>query len=131
MSKYRLDFVTNSSSSSFVCCVCGGDESGWDLSLYEAEMYECTNGHVFHEDCANREILRKVLEEAEEKEDFDEYDFRYEASPEVCPICRFDKFLTKDLLGFIVKSKNLDLKEIKNNIRAEFPDYKTFEKYLK
>lgn len=44
--KKRIDFVTNSSSSSFVCEVCGRTESGWDMSLDEAEMYECVNGHV-------------------------------------------------------------------------------------
>lgn len=47
--KTRKGFVTNSSSSSFVCCISGHTEEGWDLSLEEAEMYECENGHVFCE----------------------------------------------------------------------------------
>lgn len=45
--KYRKDFVTNSSSSSFVCEICGREESGFDLSLSDAEMAECVNEHVF------------------------------------------------------------------------------------
>ncbi|MDP4224838.1 MAG: hypothetical protein Q8910_00510 [Bacteroidota bacterium] len=45
--KYRLDFVTNSSSSSFICDVCGQQESGWDMCLSEAEMTECEEGHTF------------------------------------------------------------------------------------
>lgn len=48
--KYRKDFVTNSSSSSFVCEICGRTESGWDLGLREAEMVECVNGHIFCND---------------------------------------------------------------------------------
>lgn len=44
--KFRKDFVTNSSSSSFVCDICGNVESGWDMSLQEAEMVECVNGHT-------------------------------------------------------------------------------------
>lgn len=48
--KYRKDFVTNSSSSSFVCEICGRTESGWDLGLSEAEMVECVNGHIFCND---------------------------------------------------------------------------------
>lgn len=43
--KFRKDFVTNSSSSSFVCDVCGNVESGWDMCIEEAEMVECENGH--------------------------------------------------------------------------------------
>ena len=45
--KFRVDYVTNSSSSSYVCEICGRTESGWDLSLRDCEMMECVNGHVF------------------------------------------------------------------------------------
>lgn len=34
--KFRKDFVTNSSSSSYVCEICGRTESGWDMELSEA-----------------------------------------------------------------------------------------------
>ena len=44
--KIRTGFVSNSSSSSFVCDLCGRTETGWDISLEEAEMIECVNGHV-------------------------------------------------------------------------------------
>ena len=45
--KFRNDFVTNSSSSSFVCEICGYSTGGWDMSLSEADMMECVNGHIF------------------------------------------------------------------------------------
>ena len=45
--KIRQGFVSNSSSSSYTCDVCGVTESGWDLSLNEAEMKSCVNGHTF------------------------------------------------------------------------------------
>lgn len=47
--KKRLGFVSNSSSSSFVCCVTGAEASGWDMGLEDACMYQCVNGHVFCE----------------------------------------------------------------------------------
>jgi hypothetical protein len=47
--KLRLDHVTNSSSSSFVCDICGRAESGWDMCLTEVDMIECENGHTICE----------------------------------------------------------------------------------
>lgn len=47
--KYRKSFVTNSSSSSFICEVCGEVESGYDMGYEEAGMVECEHGHMFCE----------------------------------------------------------------------------------
>ena len=47
--KIRTGFVSNSSSSSFVCDVSKEIYSGWDASLSDFELYECENGHTFHE----------------------------------------------------------------------------------
>lgn len=45
--KIRQGFVSNSSSSSFTCLVTGETQSGWDMYLEEADMYECEKGHTF------------------------------------------------------------------------------------
>ena len=58
--KFRKDFVTNSSSSSYTCDICGATESGWDISLEEAGMVECVNGHTICND-ELLEIPRKEL----------------------------------------------------------------------
>jgi len=47
--RIRKGFVSNSSSSSFICDVCGRTESGWDLGLVDAGMMRCVNDHVFCE----------------------------------------------------------------------------------
>jgi hypothetical protein len=44
--KIRKGFVSNSSSSSFTCDVCGSTESGMDLCLSDIGMSECENGHT-------------------------------------------------------------------------------------
>lgn len=65
--KFRSSFVTNSSSSSFVCEICGHVESGWDIGLSETGMYKCINGHVFCQDEAleipnKKELIKMILE---------------------------------------------------------------------
>lgn len=57
--KIRAGFVSNSSSSSFICDVCGRVESGWDLPMADAMMFECTNGHTF---CENESVEEFSLE---------------------------------------------------------------------
>ena len=44
--KVRVGYVSNSSSSSFVCNVCGRLESGYDCSPSDFEMYELDCGHT-------------------------------------------------------------------------------------
>lgn len=58
--KFRKDFVTNSSSSSYVCEICGRSESGWDLGLSECDMMECVNGHIF---CCDEALEKPTKEE--------------------------------------------------------------------
>lgn len=65
--KFRKDFVTNSSSSSYVCEICGHTESGYDLSLSDCEMMQCVNDHIFCCDEAlekpsKNEIIKTILE---------------------------------------------------------------------
>ena len=40
-------FISNSSTSSFICHICGHQESGWDYYLSDCGMIECINGHTF------------------------------------------------------------------------------------
>lgn len=65
--KFRKDFVTNSSSSSYVCEICGRTASGWDMGLSECEMMECVNGHTFCCDEAlekptKKEMIKMIME---------------------------------------------------------------------
>ena len=47
--KIRIGFVSNSSSSSYICDVCSESVIGYDISLMDYEMYQCENGHIFCE----------------------------------------------------------------------------------
>ena len=48
--KIRTGFVSNSSSSSFICQVSGETYSGYDCSIDDFGLVRCENGHLFHED---------------------------------------------------------------------------------
>lgn len=73
MSKFRSSFVTNSSSSSFICEVCNHIECEMDLSMSDAGFVRCVNGHEFCEDhkletkVNIKDELKNVLEEVLER----------------------------------------------------------------
>jgi len=56
--KIRTGFVSNSSSSSFICNVCHSEYSGYDACLQDANMVECKNGHTI---CV-RHLLGEISE---------------------------------------------------------------------
>ena len=102
--KIRSDFVTNSSSSSYVCEICGRSESGWDIGLSECEMYSCVNGHVFCCDEAleqptKKEMVKIILENEYNKEAYDSsiMDYRDYTEEEIIAMDEdilFSKFIT-------------------------------------
>ena len=85
--KIRNGFVSNSSSSSFICGFCGRTEIGYDLSIGEAEMLECVHGHCF----CQHEMIGGYQESM-----FENYDNRYEVPEQYCPICNRKKEMEKD-----------------------------------
>ena len=60
--KIREGFVSNSSSSSFTCCISGRNISGYDMCMSEAEMVECEKGHMMYEDYMY-DYLKKIVKE--------------------------------------------------------------------
>ena len=133
--KFRKDFVTNSSSSSFVCEVCGRSESGMDMCLSEAEMFECENGHTFCEDeiledINYKEFLLQALEDDIEKinklDEMDEdelqdmamnYDLRYYLPEKYCPICNFTSYSASDMVRYLSKTKGVTTEEVFEEIK--------------
>lgn len=54
--KIRLGFVSNSSTSSYICTCCSSVEAGFDLCREEAGFYMCENGHDLCSSCAPTEV---------------------------------------------------------------------------
>lgn len=97
--KIRNGFVSNSSSSSFICQICNHTEVGMDLGLEEAGFVECVNGHTFCES----HILGKV-----EDENYEHYEL-----PEVnCPICNYEEISYSDIRRYFVNTSSITTDEV-------------------
>ena len=156
--KIRNGFVSNSSSSSFVCNVCGEDQSGWDIGLEEAQMHECVNGHIFCDTHMTSEqnldyveikkfCLENVPSDEYDKEEIEamdnddlrdlagewEYfeDDRYECPAEMCPICSFSEVNADDVYLYLLKKAGLSENSFLKQLKTEFKNYKEFEKFIK
>lgn len=136
--KYRSSFVTNSSSSSYTCNICGEDASGWDLCLSEAEMVECINGHTLCEEHIDNKILDSLFCPDTESgmyiddagNEIDPSDIRYEFPEKFCPICRFDKLQSDDIINYLIKYQNLDIEKLRTEIKEKFSSYSDFIKKI-
>ena len=141
--KYRKCHVTNSSSSSFVCDICGHVASGWDLNINDAEMYQCVNGHTFCQDEAlmdygdKEDLIKMILEEGwntiyggdiitEEElnnmewEDLMELyaDSGYCVPECFCPICNFSEYSESDLSKYLLKEYGISRDEVFAEVKA-------------
>jgi hypothetical protein len=142
--KIRVGFVSNSSTSSFVCDVCGFTEAGQDVGLDTFGMFRCENEHCVHEKCAGvteTDFLEEALEKyvssyigkgysIEELKEDGEYECRYSVPQKYCPICSFGKLSSRDELEFLRKEAGMTEKEVLKEIRSRFTTYKEFKENL-
>lgn len=70
--KVRRGFVSNSSSTSYTCDVCGEECSGMDMGLSDAEMMQCVHGHTFCES-HKTDFTPESLSIEQMKKDLSEY----------------------------------------------------------
>lgn len=153
--KIRKGFVSNSSSSSFTCEVCGENCSGWDMGLEDVEMHECGNGHLICDthmlgeidaqaqkefmlsygvDDSEREQL-KTMDDDEIEEMFEGGDYCYYIREEMptsfCPICSFKDIDPAEAVKYLIKKNGLTMETLKAQIQEEFKDYDAFMDFNK
>ena len=117
--KIRTKFVSNSSSSSYQCTVCGQEVSGWDMCLSEAEMTECVNGHCF---CDEHMLESKGFDEDADEDD----EIRYGCAKNHCPVCSLKDFLDCDLLNYALSKLGMSSEELESEISQKFQSYEQF-----
>ena len=119
--KVRRGFVSNSSSSSFVCVICDNVESGYDASLNDVGICECDNGHTMCQDHIPN------YDEISTSDDFDVYAVK----AEYCPICNMEKFEKDRLLDYAISLLGTSRGELEARARRQFSSYDLFKKGTK
>ena len=129
--KIRKGFVSNSSSSSFTCNVCGDEYSGMDACLSDACMYKCVNGHTFCEEHIIKDETPVVETDNNEDEDYDEDDIdRYETPSCKCPLCNFKNIDKDDGYAYTLKKLKITEENLLEEIKNKFSNYEEFMKFI-
>ena len=118
--KIRKGFVSNSSTSSFICDVCGANEAGSDcVGMEEFEMIYCEDWHTLCFDCITPEGGSKWDHEDIVIKDDDEED-RVEIKH--CPVCTMKKLETHNILDYLLMREGYKKKHVEAEIRARYKD---------
>lgn len=128
--KIRKFFVSNSSSSSFICDVCGEDTSGMNMTFEEAEMVQCKNGHLFCEGHLIPFVKALDFLQDEEREDYDE-EWRWYVPIEHCPICQMEAFEDITLLNYMLIKCKMNRTDVENEIKSSFKSYDELMTFIK
>jgi hypothetical protein len=157
--KVRHGFVSNSSSSSFICDLCGTVESGYDASLSDVEMCECENGHTLcnshiENSTVNAEsFIKRLIDSGNAVNDFLELtreeqidDIKSQEKQylceshldgdsntipaEYCPICSMQHITEQDMLLYLLKSTKQSSKDVKTTIQSSFENFNVFCDFL-
>ena len=123
--KVRNGFVSNSSSSSFICEVCNGTESGWDACMSEVEMFECANGHTLHESCSPN------FETPTEDDDSYDEDWRYSHEITQCPICSMHNVPYGIQARYLLAKVGMTSDTLGAELREKFESYDALMKWIK
>jgi hypothetical protein len=125
--KTRFGFVSNSSSSSFVCELCGNTEEGYEMSLSAAGMGECVNGHII--------CIDEFIDDKKSGEYFDEWmdssdGDNYSIPAKFCPICQLETLPDSTLVAFVSKTI-ISENELTRKIKERFGTHDELLKFLR
>jgi len=114
--KIRNGFVSNSSSSSFVCEICYLADTVYDGGIGEIGMCECTNGHII---CMDHLLFK------DEERDEDNM-----VPSKACPICQLKEMPDHLFISYVKKRTGITKKDMLKDVRTRFKNWKELINYL-
>lgn len=106
--KIRNGFVSNSSSSSFICQICNATETGFDADYHDFGFIRCENGHMFCE---------THLIDVEESKEADVPNDDYDITEVKCPICSYQELSYSDIKRYFLKETAITIDEVFQEIK--------------
>ena len=131
--KRRSGFVSNSSTSSFTCDVCGEEYSGWDASPWDDsyDCYICPKEHVMCSEHIKGDVEPPQDKGCDHEFDREEADFcpkcgepswvdsdEATISHEQCPVCQFEVYADSDMSKYLLKTREIPRDEVFAKIKA-------------
>jgi hypothetical protein len=131
--KTRQGFVSNSSTSSFTCDLCGEEYSGWDASPWDRDYgcLVCPNEHVMCEEHVKEEAEPPMDKGCEHEFDRDNAEFCSECgepawvesdeatmSSDCCPVCKFEAYSDSEMAKYLLKTREVPRDEVFAKIKA-------------
>jgi len=125
--KIRNGFVSNSSTSSFVCDLCGEEYTGWDASPWDRDYgcYVCPNEHVMCEEHVDGDVETPVEKGCEHEFDRDKCNYCPTCGEEAwveseeatiassqCPICQFKAYADSEMAAYLLKTRGVSRDEV-------------------
>ena len=123
--KTRLGLISNSSTTSFTCIICGQVEAYSDCSsMADMGGIMCSRGHAMHEACLE---MVKVKPDRTEVDDDDGYHLHIDD----CPICQLKILSLKNEVLFLRSKHSVSNQQTLDEIKNTYGDYVSFVKSIK
>jgi len=111
--KIRQGFVSNSSTTSFTCDLCGHSESGYDsVGIADFGFWSCENEHVICFDCVPESDMEDFLNEDEGY---------WMVGSGACPVCNFEIASNGDMARYLLKETGIPREEVFAEVKKVNP----------
>jgi hypothetical protein len=122
--KIRAGFVSNSSSSSYICEVCGDTFEAWDEGISRFHLVQCNQDHLFcecHRINPNPDGTYIMYEEEGEDNQIDSIH---------CPICQMQEITNDMVLTYLIHKSGMKFNEVKDEMKKSFETFEEFQSYI-